>query len=114
MKTLSQIRLNDNELKVLLAFKEEVTRHIEHVDIILFGSKARGDDTVYSDIDILVITDEPVTHLLRERLASIQFELELAHGVIIGLNIKNRHFWESDLGLAMPLHTRIEKEGVVV
>ena len=26
--------------------------------IVLFGSKARGDDSPYSDIDILVITDE--------------------------------------------------------
>ena len=46
----------NNRDKIAREFAEAINSD-EMLTIILFGSVARGDDTEYSDIDILIISD---------------------------------------------------------
>lgn len=114
MKLITQAHLSTSERSALSEFTLAVKQYLSSVDVILFGSKARGDDTEFSDIDILVITDNAVTGSVREQLAAMQFEIEMKYDVIIGLNIKNRGFWNSSQGSAMPLHANVQRDGILL
>ncbi|MBI5843693.1 MAG: nucleotidyltransferase domain-containing protein [Deltaproteobacteria bacterium] len=64
MLTKSAVKAKDldtvSRLKSLL--QEKVRLH----EVILFGSRARGDAEPDSDMDVLVILNEPVTRLRRK------------------------------------------------
>jgi uncharacterized protein len=54
MTTTSQSTLSS----YVLASVAEIVRAVNPVQVILFGSVARGDDTEDSDLDFLVVLDE--------------------------------------------------------
>jgi predicted nucleotidyltransferase len=54
--------MQDSDLKIVKKFKELVSKKVRIVEIRVFGSRARGDSTDESDMDILVV----VEHLDRE------------------------------------------------
>lgn len=54
------------------------------VDVILYGSYARGDERVGSDIDVLVVLRDPVVYEEEiRRLASLAFDINLEYGVFL-------------------------------
>ncbi len=52
------MKINKKELKIIADFKNRVQQEFpgEIVELVLFGSKARGDASPASDIDLLLIT----------------------------------------------------------
>jgi len=47
--------------------------------LILYGSAARGQTDDESDIDLLVITAQPLSRLRRHEITDIVFEINLTH-----------------------------------
>ena len=105
--------MNDHEQTAVAVLKERLQQMDDSSQIVLFGSKARGDDDADSDIDILVLTDLVADHSLEIAVRAIAFDIELQYDVIFGLVVMNRTFWDSK-GRGMPLHWTIDKEGVAV
>ena len=60
--------------QVLIAMMEAIVREINPERIILFGSHARGDAKIGSDIDLLIIEGEPFGHghNRREEMARVR------------------------------------------
>jgi predicted nucleotidyltransferase len=58
---MSDINITPTEEKAVAEFKKRLSERegLGLVDVYLFGSKARGDAGEYSDIDILVILEDP-------------------------------------------------------
>lgn len=69
---LKALRIFENQLilEPLIATLKEKARQI-----ILFGSCARGEDTIDSDIDLFILADEP--DLIREKTRSYDSERKL-------------------------------------
>ncbi len=82
--------------------------------VILFGSKARGDDRPDSDIDPLVLTARKLTSWQRGELANALVPVEIEHGVIIELLVHDRADWESGVVTVLPVHQAVESDGVMV
>ncbi len=61
------MKLNKEETEVLGQFKRRVQEQFpgELVNMLVFASKARGDATQESDIDLIVIFGEKATVLIR-------------------------------------------------
>ena len=55
MKTIKTLNLKDNEIKAIAELKKRVLQLYPDAEIILFGSKARGDYNKDSDVDILIL-----------------------------------------------------------
>jgi len=81
-------------------------------EIILYGSRARGDSTPESDWDLLILVDGPVTDERTDRIRHRLYEIEWESDEVISSIIRNRTEWGSFPYQAMPLHQRIEHEGV--
>ena len=115
MKTLKEIKvLSKKEEKALNELKTQLKKKIPHVEIILYGSKARGDSEISSDIDLLILVDENINRKLKEKISDIRYDVELKHDVVFGVILENKEFWNSPLADAMPFHRNVEKEGIIL
>ena len=111
-QNLKKINLKDNERKALQELKERLLKKYPEVEIILYGSKARGDFDKESDIDLLILVKSIVSSRLEEEITHITFDIELNYDVVFGKIIENIDFWNMPLAKLMPLHLNIDKEGV--
>ncbi len=82
--------------------------------VILYGSKIRGDDEKFSDIEILILLDEEIDVELEKQVLDISYDIELEFDVVFGVMIESKGFWDFSLAKIMPLHQNIDKEGVLV
>jgi len=114
MKSVDRLKLQKNEKKALQELGQRILERFPDAEIILYGSKARGDDGKFSDIDVLVLLDREVNNSLEEKIFSTAFQIELECDVIFGIIVYPKKFWNSKLGKAMPLHWNVDKEGISV
>jgi len=80
-------------------------------DVILFGSRARGDEYPESDWDILILVDSMADldyeRIFRHRLYAIELELNEAFSV----SVYNKDEWRLNHWMT-PLYKNIAKEGL--
>ncbi len=79
-------------------------------DVILYGSRARGDNNPDSDWDILILVEREVDiayeRIFRHRL----YDLELETGEAFSITVHNKSDWESKYWMT-PLYENILREG---
>jgi predicted nucleotidyltransferase len=114
MGGISQLALKENEKRALQELKGRLLQRFPDAEIILYGSKARGDFDEESDIDLLILIETPITSGLEEEITHITYDIELKYDVVFGKIIENKGFWNSPLANAMPLHWNIDREGVLI
>ena len=93
--------------------KQAIRAVVPDADVILYGSRARGDAAEDSDYDILVLVDRSADVEMHERLISSISPLE-DDGAVLTLTVHNRDLWNSKLYKAMPFHENIDREGVLL
>ena len=92
---------------------EYVVAHLDNTivaKIILFGSKARGDDDEESDIDLLIITNSKLSWHSECELLNIVHDAELKYGVIFGAIVFDAEYWRLQPDNS-PFKQRIIAEG---
>jgi predicted nucleotidyltransferase len=85
----------------------------QNASVILFGSRARGDERADSDWDILVLTDGPVDLQQERRFRVPLYELELETGASISMLMFSRQDW-SGRQSGTPLFREVSHEGIVL
>jgi predicted nucleotidyltransferase len=113
MKTMEEWEAETADPELLRRCKEAVRRVVPDADVILYGSRARGDaQDEYSDYDLLVLTDSEDTVDVEERARGALFPLEVETGAILTIIVYNRQEWNTEFHRQMPLHENIDQEGV--
>ena len=102
------------DIELLKQCKKAIRQVVPDADVILYGSRARGDATEYSDYDILVLTSGSADIPVHEKMIESIYPLELDSGAVLTLAIYNRQQWDMPLYRAMPLHKNIDTEGVLL
>ena len=94
--------------------RQAIRRIVPDADIVLYGSRARGEAHEYSDYDILILVDQPVSIALKDQILSNVYPLELETGAMLTPVTYNRRQWESLPYKEMPFHKNVERDGVMV
>jgi len=114
MKKLDELKLRGNDLRAIYKLKEKLLDRFPRTQIILYGSKVRGDNEEFSDIDILILLDKKIDTELEKQVLDIAYDIELEFDVVFGIMIESKDFWNSCLAKIMPIHKNIDKEGISV
>ena len=123
--------LTSTEKKALAELKEKIKEKYPDAEIILYGSKARGDYNEYSDIDLMIIIKDnnqinkgisfeeleklyflPVAKKVKNEILDILTDIQVKYCVSIDFQVKNKSYIETNLAEVVPLYRNIRKEGV--
>jgi predicted nucleotidyltransferase len=85
---------------------------IEHV--ILFGSKARGDDDEYSDIDLLLVTSQKIHWEEEKAIVDLLFDVGMKYDVIFTPLDVTMKDWDGGIFTILPIYKEILQDGVIV
>jgi predicted nucleotidyltransferase len=103
--------MNVTERNAIETFRRLLAERL-HVDqIVLFGSRARGDAVPDSDMDVLVIIDKP-SEDIEEFVSSCAWEAGFEQGMVIVPVVYSKQEWESGPERVSLLARAIESEGV--
>ena len=103
------------EARALLAqCREAVWTVVPGAEVILYGSRARGNARTDSDYDLLVLVDGEVDWRLEDQIRQRLYPLELATGAVLTVHAYSRRVWNSPLYRAMPFTQHVERDGIVL
>jgi predicted nucleotidyltransferase len=98
--------------KILLKIKQLVGSADPTATVILFGSRARKQNSKDSDFDLLILVDQDkISYSDEQRIKDPLYDLEFETGKIISPVIFSRKDWESRHRIT-PLYRNIKKEGI--
>src|SRR5450759_1433943 len=99
---------------VIQLIRQKVNEIDNTAEVILYGSRARGDNKQDSDWDVMILlkqknVDKKVEQTVRHHL----LDLELEIGVPISVFVYSKSDWEGKYSIT-PLFKSIKKEGILI
>ncbi|MDY6843777.1 MAG: nucleotidyltransferase domain-containing protein [Thermodesulfobacteriota bacterium] len=110
---INDLKLEHREKCAISEASKVLKENFRVQEVMLFGSKARGDDDAESDIDLLVLTTQPVSWDERKAINNALYEIQLRHDVVISTLITIVTEWNEGTFSVLPIHEEILEQGVV-
>ncbi len=103
--------MDDMAMDIALDFKHKVQTAIgnKFSALILYGSCARGDNVMGSDIDLLLLLRDTLTPFEEEQLTKLKSEQSLAFDTLLSCFPYPEEAWNS---WQTPFLSNVRKEGV--
>lgn len=79
--------------------------------MVLFGSKARGDASPNSDIDVLVVLSDDDPHL-RSQVRRLAARVSLEYDLLLSVRAMGRFQWERLARYRFPIYQAIQSDGI--
>lgn len=102
---------------IALEFSRQVRRILGNKlsKVILYGSYARGDYTLNSDMDIMILTtlSDCEIEKVENMIFDLAFDFQMEYAIDISVVIKNEEQFKYWLGV-LPFYDNVQKEGVVL
>ena len=105
--------MDENDLNISKLIRLNISEIDPTAQIILYGSRARGDARKDSDWDILVLTDYPVDNTKESIFRDHLYELELQTGEPISIFVYSKQEWNSKQRLT-PFYGSVTKQGILL
>jgi len=111
MALKKQVRLKEQEIKVIEKFKSLLEKRFKPHRIILFGSRAKGDAEEYSDMDLVVIV-EKADEELKNYISDCAWEAGFEYGIVLVPVVFTRKEWEEGIESQSLFVQAVKKEGI--
>lgn len=108
-----KLLLRENEKKALFKLKDELAKKFAIKELCLFGSKARGDFSNESDIDVMIEIDH-LNFKIKNQIYDIVFEINLLNETFLSLTIFKKDEIENGPMSESPIYKIIQKEGIII
>jgi uncharacterized protein len=99
--------------KILNLIRENVSQIDPRADIILYGSRARGDERIDSDWDILILIDDEATFERERTFRHHLYDLELSLGEAFSVFVFNKLAWDTKYKVT-DFYQNVVKDGFAV
>ena len=94
--------------------KTKIKEKDPDAEIVLFGSRARGQNNKYSDWDILILLNLPIVNIELEKEFRNQIvDIEIETGEAISTFVVSKQEWETKY-IYSPLYRNIKEEGKIL
>ena len=109
------MRLTADEQAWLDAYRQVLKEQYPSIvqRMVIYGSKARGDDHPDSDLDVLLIVKNEAAHLTRQ-LRRIGYELAAMSDAVPSILAYTQDEWESRRENGSPFQQAVERDAVSV
>jgi len=74
--------MTERDLKIVERFKSLVSQRVKVNEVRVFGSRARGDATEWSDLDVLVVVDR-LDHSIEKYISDCAWETGFPDDVVV-------------------------------
>ncbi len=98
---------------VVRELKKKVSKIVDLIDMRVFGSRARGDESEYSDLDVFLEVDS-LDKKMKNKISDIVWEVSYEHGLVISPFIITKNEIENSALKSSPIIKNILKEGLLV
>lgn len=105
--------MKPRDYEIAKELKERLSEVIELIDFRVFGSRARGDEDGYSDMDVFIEV-ESINKELKEIIRNVVWEVGFEYSIYISPLIFTRYEIEDSPLRASPIVKNINEEGVKV
>ena len=112
MKNLEDLKLRSNEREAIREASRMLKEKFPVKEIVLFGSKARGDSDEESDIDLFLVTKHSIHWRERQAIIHALFDMGMKHDVIFSILDTTEGDFGKGIFSAFPIYKEIIKEGV--
>lgn len=106
--------MDAKDKEIVHKFKSLLQKRVKLHRLVLFGSRARGDADPDSDMDILVVLNEPATREVRDIVSSCAWEAGFDDGVVVSSIVFTRDEWENGPEYYSPFAEAVRMEGVPI
>ena len=106
--------MDEIEKKILLDFKRAIGERLPVTRIILFGSRARGDADIDSDMDVLVVIDTDDIAGARRVASECAWESSLGTGIVLSPVVSSAQNWEYGPERMSLLSKAVRSQGIPV
>lgn len=113
-KKLDEISLPPHERQAIEAAAKALRENLPVSQVILFGSKARGDSDEESDIDLLLLTSRRLEWEEERKVRDIVYPIQREFDVFFGTVEIPEEEWFHGLYQVMPLRHEVDRDGVRV
>ena len=105
--------MREKDYEIAKTLKEKLSQIVSIIDFRVFGSRARGDEDEYSDMDVFIEV-ESLNKKIKDEISEIVWEVGFNHFLVISPLIFTREEIEKSPLKASPIVKNILKEGIVV
>ncbi len=100
--------------KLFFAIKRAVRQIDAQAQVVLYGSRARGDATLDSDWDLLILLSPPVNRTKRTHLRRALYDVELEVDEILNVVVEDADYWASERNRYSPFYQNVKREGIAL
>lgn len=110
----AQLPLADNDRAAVLEAARVLADHLPVDRVVLYGSKARGDDRSDSDIDLLVLTSRPLNVAEGFQVTDLLQPVQHRHHCIISPLRLSTDEWYHGVYQVLGIRHEIDQDGIDV
>ncbi|MBA3015860.1 MAG: nucleotidyltransferase domain-containing protein [Proteobacteria bacterium] len=104
--------MNRKDRSIAKHFKKLLLKKITPVDVRVFGSRARGDSTPDSDLDMFIVV-EHTTHEIEKYISNCAWEAGFEQNIVIVPVVVVKDKLRGSVGKSAFIHN-VYREGIVV
>ena len=105
--------ISSKEKEALKILKYEVAKRHELVEVVLYGSKAKGTDLEDSDLDVIIVLKE-LTPLIESSIDDLVFDINLKYDCLITPLYFSQEELEAGPLSESPVYKKAQQEGIAL
>ena len=111
---LKDIQLTSAQFQALAEIKRRLMEDFDIETLILYGSVSRNQADDESDVDLLVVTLNPLNRFERHEITNVVFEVNLQYNTNFSTLVVDLESWETGIISVLPLREEIARDGIQV